>query len=69
MKRSAADIAAAGGHVETRQLPRRGHVWPLQDVELFAATVTAWLAGQQLPDALVPYLGFQVIHADGSTSK
>jgi seryl-tRNA synthetase len=23
----------------------------------------------QLPDALVPYLGFQVIHADGSTSK
>jgi hypothetical protein len=23
----------------------------------------------QLPDALVPYLGFRVIHADGSTSK
>jgi seryl-tRNA synthetase len=22
-----------------------------------------------LPDALVPYLGFRVIHSDGSTSK
>jgi seryl-tRNA synthetase len=56
---------------------RRGHVATLNGSGLpIGRTMVAILEqGQQadgsvqLPDALVPYLGFGVIHADGSTSK
>ena len=56
---------------------QRGHVATLNGSGLpIGRTLVAILEqGQQadgsvqLPDALVPYLGFRVIHADGSTSK
>jgi seryl-tRNA synthetase len=68
-RRAGIRLAATDGH--------RGYVATLNGSGLpIGRTMVAILEqGQQadgsvqLPDALVPYLGFRVIHADGSTSK
>jgi pimeloyl-ACP methyl ester carboxylesterase len=35
-----------------RLVPRLGHVWSLQDPDLFARTVQAWVCGDPLPEGL-----------------
>ncbi len=37
-------------------VPGRGHVWNLQDPDLFAATVRAWVTDAALPEILEPIL-------------
>lgn len=37
-----------------RIIPSRGHVWALQDAQLFADTVDAWVHARTLPASLLP---------------
>jgi pimeloyl-ACP methyl ester carboxylesterase len=53
-KQAARKLAGLYPQAEGRVVPGLGHVWALQDPNLFAATVRAWVTGAPLPPALRP---------------
>jgi pimeloyl-ACP methyl ester carboxylesterase len=53
-RQAARALARALPGARAAQVPGHGHVWDLQDPDLFAATVRAWAADQPLPAALQP---------------
>lgn len=50
-RRLAATIPGAVG----RLVPGAGHLWNLQEPELFSATVRAWVTDEPLPPVLRPF--------------
>jgi len=53
-KQAARKIAGLYPSATSRLIPKLGHVWALQDPDLFAATVKAWVNQTPLPSALLP---------------
>lgn len=54
-KQAARKIAGLYDQATARLVPGLDHVWALQDPDLFAATVRAWVSEEPLPSVLLPF--------------
>jgi hypothetical protein len=53
-RQAALKLSRLAGQVTARLVPEVGHVWALQNPDLFAATVKAWVTENPLPAGLKP---------------
>jgi pimeloyl-ACP methyl ester carboxylesterase len=53
-RQAARKLSQMAGPVTARLVPELGHVWALQNPDLFAATVKAWVTENPLPAGLKP---------------
>lgn len=53
-KQAATKIVSLYPNATGRLIPGLGHVWALQNPDLFAATVKAWVSDNPLPSMLLP---------------
>ena len=54
-KRAARQLAKTIPHARGYTVPALGHVWNLQNPDLFAETVRAWVSANSMPVALKPF--------------
>lgn len=56
-KQAARTLARIYPQAASRMVPNSGHVWALEDPDLFAETTRAWVRGSPLPERLRPLKG------------